>query len=89
MQFIFFFTLREAFRVKPRGLMLIFNKKWSAKPFKNSLSIELLVLPVALSIPFKLKSPTMINLRSIFLRDSFPRAFKISEQFDIPSVPTQ
>ena len=28
MQFIFFFTLREAFRVKPRGLMLIFNKKF-------------------------------------------------------------
>ena len=28
MQFIFFFTLREAFRVKPRGLMLIFNEKF-------------------------------------------------------------
>ena len=38
----------------------------SAKQFKNSLSIELLVLPVAQSIPFKLKSPTIINLRSIF-----------------------
>ena len=28
MQFIFFFTLREAFRVKPRGLVLIFNNKF-------------------------------------------------------------
>ena len=38
---------------------------------------------------FKLKSPMIINLRSIFLRDSFPRVFKISEQFVIPSVPAR
>ena len=60
----------------------------SVKPFKNILSSVEVPVPLTQLICGRLKSPTMMNFLTDFLRESILKAFSISYALRVPNVPT-